>query len=183
MFGINIDPPFVSWIQCFRNLVYLDVGDFCDQRSDNGKCSFTLNNDNITELAMVLTQLESLILGAPCSENTCLTTVACLLAISVHCNKLKKLMIHFNTTNIVDDFRNILEDPQFQQLRSLPRCPLTALGVYSIPLNLHAPGFDDYYTVVKGMADIFPSLTYCEEFGEIWIEVSREIVDLRENPW
>ena len=175
MFGINIDPSFVSTIQCFRNLVYLYVYDFCPGEDERGECIFKLNNDNVTELAMALTQLESLILGGPCSKNTCLTTIACLLPISVHCSELEQLEIHFNTTNIADDFRNILEDPRFQQLRSLPRCPLTSLNVYRTPLSLDESGFE---IVAKGMVDIFPSLEDCNGFEEGWTELSEKIMDL-----
>ena len=178
MFGINIDPSFVSTIQCFRNLVDLNVDVHCPSEDDEGECIFKLNDDNITELAMALTRPESLLLGHPCSQNTCLTTIACLLPISVHCSKLKKLMIHFNTTNIVDDFRNILEDPRFQQLRSLPKCPLKRLYVYRMPLSLDE---SDFGTVAKGMVDIFPSLTDCDGLEESWNELSRAIAVLRED--
>ena len=159
IFGVDIDASFVSTIQCFRNLVNLNIDVPCHDEDGNGQCAFKLNNDNVTELAMALTQLESLLLGHACFENTCLTTVACLLPISVHCNRLEKLEIHFNITNIVDNFKNILEDPRFQQLRSLPRCPLRRLDVYQIPLDLDEWDFE---TVVNGMTDIFPSLTRCE---------------------
>jgi len=176
--GINIDPSFVSTIQCFRNLVDLYIDVHCPSEDDEGECIFKLNDDNITELAMALTQLEFLLLGRPCSENTCLTTVACLLPISVHCSKLKKLMIHFNATNIVDDLRNILEDPRFQQLRSLSKCLLKRLYVYRMPLSLDE---SDFETVAKGMVDIFPSLKGCIGFKESWIELSMQITDLQEG--
>jgi len=176
--GTNIDPSFVSTIRCFRSLVCLVVKDFCHGEYDNGQCNFKLNNDNIAELAMALTQLESLVLGNPCSKNTCLTTVACLLPISVHCSKLEKLAIHFNITNIVGDLRNILEDPRFQRLRSLPKCPLTRLDVYQTPLRLDE---SDLETVVKGMADIFPSLTDFYGLEKSWYVLSRQITDLREG--
>ena len=176
--GINIDPSLISTIQYFRNLVHLDVDDFHHHEYDNGKCKFKLNNDHVTELAMALTQLESLLLGYPCSENTCLTTVACLLSISVHCNKLEKLEIHFNTTNIVDDFRNISEDPRSQQLRSLPRCPLMFLDAHRMPLRVDE---SDLETVAKGMVDIFPSLTSCKGVEQGWDELSGKIKDLRED--
>ena len=178
MSGINIDPSSVSTIQCFRNLVDLNVDDECPSGDERGQCIFKLNNDNVTELAMALTQLEFLLLGHPCSKNTCLTTVTCLLPISVHCSKLKELGIHFNTTNIVDDFRNILEDPRFQRLRSLPKCPLTFLHVHQMPLNLHE---SDFEIVVKGMIDIFPSLESFERHGQDWDELSAKIVDFQEN--
>jgi len=178
MSGINIDPSSVSTIQCFRNLVDLHVHVFCPHEGERGQCIFKLNDDNVTELAMALTQLESLVFGRPCYKNTCLTTVACLLQISVHCSKLEELEIHFNTTSIVDDFRNILEDPRFQQLRSLPKCPLTLLNLFSTPLRLDE---SDLETVAKGMVEIFPSLTDCDGLEESWDELSRQITDLREG--
>jgi len=174
--GINIGASFVSAVQRFRNLVHLNVGVCCHDDDDRGECVFELNNDNVTELAMALTQLKYLLLGYPCFENICLTTVACLLPISVYCSKLEKLEIHFNTTNIVDDFRNILEDPRFQQLRSLPRCPLTLLDVYEMPLSIDG---SDLEIVAKGMVDIFPSLTYFEGLEEGWDELSEKIADFQ----
>ena len=132
--GINIGASFVSTIQYFRNLVRLCVDVYCHDEDDRGKCVFKLNGDNVTELAVSLTQLESLRLGRARFKNTCLTTVACFLPISVHYSKLGKPEIHFNTTNIVDDLRNILEDPRFQQLRSLPRCPLMS----RVPIGCHS---------------------------------------------
>ena len=123
---------------------------------------------------MALTQLESLLLGL---ENTCPTTVACLLTISTYCVGLEKLEIHF-TTNIVDDFKNIQEVPRFEQLRSAPRCPLTRLDVYRISLTLDEPGFE---TVANGMIDIFPSLTHCEGLDQSWDELSDRIVELQEE--
>ena len=137
---------------------------------------FKLNNGNLTELAMALTQLEFLFLGHPCPENTCLTTVACLVPISVHCNKLSTLGIHFNTTNIVDNFKNTLEDSRFQQLRSLQRCSLKCLNVCGMPLSLDESGSK---TVAEGMINIFPSLTHCEGLGRGWGKLSREIRHFR----
>jgi len=173
---INIGASFVSTVRCFRNLVHLCVAVYCPGKDDKGQCIFELNNDNIAELAMTLTQLKILFLGYPCSENTCLTTVACLLPISVHCSKLEELRIHFNTTNIVDDLRNVLEGPRFQQLCSLPRCSLAFLEAYEMPLRLHE---SDLETVAKGMVDIFPSLIHCDGFGGgQWDELCGKIQDL-----
>jgi len=164
-----IDASFVSPIRRFQNLGHLSVEVYCHGEDDGGRCIFKLDNDNVTELAMALTQLESLLLGRACFENTCTTTVSCLLPISVHCVKLKKLEIHFSTTNIVEDFKNI---PRFQQSRSLPRYPLARLGVYRTPLSLNEPGFE---TVAKGMIDIFPSLERCEGLERIWDRLTERI--------
>jgi hypothetical protein len=38
--------------------------------------------------------------------------------------------IHFNTTNIVDDSKDISENLRFQELHSLPKCTLSRLDVY-----------------------------------------------------
>ena len=170
--SIKICASSISTIQYFQCLVHLKVEGYCCGRDGRDQCIFKLNNDNVTELAMALTQLESLLLGCACSQNTCLTTVACLLPISVHCNKLKKLEIHFNTTNIVDDFKNALEDPRFRQLRSFPRCSLTCLDVRQMPLSLDDSGSE---IVAKGMIDIFPSLIRCRGFERSWAKLSREI--------
>ena len=178
MSSFNIDPSSVSTIQRFRNLVDLNVDVHCPDEDEKGQCIFKLNNDNVTELAMALIQPEYLYLGNPCSKNTCLTTVACLLPISNHCSKLKELGIHFNTTNIVDDFRNILEDPQFQQLRSLQRSPLTWMDVYRTPLRLDE---SDLEIVAKGMVDIFPSLESFERHEQDWDKLSAKIADFQET--
>ena len=54
--SIIIDVPLVSSIQMFRNLVTLDIPDFYDDGW--GQCTFKLDNDCVTELAMALPQLE-----------------------------------------------------------------------------------------------------------------------------
>jgi len=172
-----IDASFVSPIQRFRNLAHLNVEIYCFDGDDKSQCAFKLNNDNVTELAMALTQLRSLLLGRTCPKNTCSTTASCLLPISVHCTKLESLEVHFKTTNIVNDFKNISEDPRSQQLRSLPRCPLMCLDVHRIPLSLDGPGIE---TVAKGMIDIFPSLGLCDGLETIWGRLSERIKELRE---
>jgi len=155
-----INPSFTSVIQTFRNLVYLTVGILCRGR----QCIFKLNNDHVSELAIALPRLKSLLLGYPCGKNTCATTVACLLPISVHCVRLQSLKIHFNTTNIIDDLRNISEDPRFQELRSLRKCALSCLGVHEMPLALDKSKLE---TVARGMMVIFPNLKRCEGWGEL----------------
>lgn len=140
-----------------------------------GQCTFRLNNDDVTKLAMALPQLESLLLGYPCSQNTCATTVACLLPISVYCVKLRELEIHFNTTNIVDDLESISKDPWLQDLRSLPRCTLSCHVGHTSQI-LDEPGLE---TVVNGTVDIFPSLREFYGFGEAWLQVYDRIMELR----
>ena len=162
-----IDASLTSPIQMFRSLVALDVVVDCR----NG-CAFKLSDDDVTELAMALSKLERLQLGFPCRENTCATTVACLLPISVHCNQLGVLDIHFNTTNIVDDLKNISVNPRFQELRSLPRGTLWHLGVHGMPLTLDE---SDFGIVADGMVDIFPSLQRCSGYEDAWGKLTKEI--------
>ena len=171
-----INVSFTSTVQIFRNLVSLCVDNYCH---DGGRCTFKLNNDNVTKFAMALPQLECLFLGNPCPGNTCATTVACLLLISVYCDKLRELEIHFNTAKIVEDFKDISEDPRFQKLRSRPRCPLSYLGIHKIPLTVDSPNFE---VVVNGMVNIFPSLHHCTaaEDNLDWDEVSERITERRE---
>ena len=156
-----------SPIQNFRNLAFLYANIPCDE----GGCIFKLDNDNATELAMALPQLEYLFLGSPCSENSCATTVACLLQISVHCPHLYSLGIHFNTTDIVGDLKSISVDPRFRELRSLPRCPLSYLKVRELPLVLDESDFD---AVADGMKGIFPNLKGFETKISTWCELSKK---------
>ena len=84
--------------------------------------------------------------------------------------------IHFNTRNTVEDFRSISTDPRFEQLRSLPRCPLSRLEHWLAPLTVDKPVSE---TVEHGMVDIFPSLECCIGF-EVWKEVSDRYGELQE---
>jgi len=93
--GPVIDATPASLIQTLCNLVDLNINN-CYGRTGEGPCIFKLNDDDVTKLVMLLPQLESLLLKRPCSDNTCATTVACLLPISVHCVKLRVLAVHFN---------------------------------------------------------------------------------------
>jgi len=170
-FSPILDASFASRIQIFHNLVSLTVDARCPKEHGAGQCIVKLSDDDITELAMALPQLEYLLLGDPC-ENTCATTAACLLPISVYCLKLKQLEIHFNTANIADDLEGALKGPRFQALRALPRCTLECLDVWRIPLTLDGPGFE---TVLNGLLDIFPSLKYCEGLWDAWEELNKRI--------
>ena len=176
--GTVTDVSFTSTIQIFRNLVDLNVDTFCHDGGYDYECAFKLNNDDVAELVVALPRLESLTLGRPCFKNTCATTVACLLPVSVRCLKLKSLLIHINTTTIADDFKNISEDHRFEELRRLPRCTLSLLDVWETPLALNEPKFQ---TVASGMVDIFPSLGRCIWFGESpsWHTLNGRIKELQ----
>jgi len=168
------DFSFASTIQIFRNLVSLNVGARCHATNGEVQCGFKLDNDNINNLATALPQLESLFLGRVCPENTCATTVVCLLVISVCCIKLQELEVHFNTTNIVEDFKNISEDPQLREASSLPRCTLSCLDVTQMPLTLDEPGLE---IVVNGMINIFPALGGFAGREQVWDRLNARIVE------
>ena len=169
-----IDSSFISSIQPFLNLVHLAVDPLCIDQDNHseGKCVFILNDDDITKLAVALPQLVVLFLGQPCLGNTCATTVNCLIHVSTCCVRLLLLEVHFNTANIVGDFKNLSETPQFKELPSLPRCAVSHLRPGRMPLTLDESGFE---TVANGMARIFPSLKGCAGGGEGWDEVDRRI--------
>ena len=174
VYDLVIDISFTSSVQIFRNLVNLCVGVNCNIQ-DRSRCTFGLNNDDVSRLSMALPQLQDLFLGSPCLKNTCTTTVTCLLSISVHCIELRRLGIHFNTTNIIDDFEKVSEDPRLRELHPLPRCILPHLSVGQMPLTLDGPGFE---VVVNGLIDIFPSLEDCGRDGG-WGKASGRIAKLR----
>ena len=163
-----IDPSFTSVIQTFRNLVDLEVTVNCR----GGQCVFKLNDENVSELAAALPRLSFLFLGPPCDKNTCATTVAWLLQISIHCTRLQTLEIHFNTTNIAYDLKNISEDPLFQESRSLRKCTLSRLNVHKMLLTLDKSAFE---TVARGMVAIFPDLVRCDGLGKL----ERKIAEVR----
>jgi len=167
-----VDISLISPIRIFRNLATLDVA----TSYYHGQCTFGLNNNDITELVMALPQPERLHLRSPCQENTCATSVVCLLQISVRCHKLGILSIHFNTTNIVDDLKNIPVDPQLQELCSLPRCTLPFFEAHGMPLTIDE---SDFKTVVDGMRDIFPSLGFCTPLEGTWDGLARRIEELQ----
>lgn len=173
-----LDVSFTSLIQIFRNLIFLRVRIHCPDQDGEGRCAFRLSDDDVTKLTMALPQLEHLSLGRPCLKNTCATTVACLFQTSVHCVKLRILEIHFNTTTIVGDLKNISRNPRFQGIRSLPKCRVSHMYVDQIPLVLDEP---DLETVVNGMVDIFPSLNHCFGLGRVWSRISERITELRES--
>ena len=169
-----INGPFTSLVQVFRNLAYLNVDIYCSSWVSGDQCGFQANNNDVTGLAAALPQLTVLTLGHPCSSNTCATTVACLLPISVHCAKLEKLEVHFNTTNITADFESAFQDPKFQDLHKLPRSPLQLLNVHKTPLTLKQP---DRPAVVTGLAYAFPSLMHVKGDWGVWDELS-EVLNL-----
>jgi len=166
--GLIIDPGFTSFVQIFWNMVHLNIGARCHNEQGQGQCSFVLNDGNVVELAAALPRLETLRLGSPCIQNTCATTVACLLPISVYCAELMELEIHFNTTNIAEDFLNISKDPSFC-VPTIGQRSLRFLYVHRTPLTI---GRKDLLEVFDKLEVIFPALEYIEGLGRCWEHLS-----------
>ena len=137
----------------FKNLTMLEVGRFCP----DDRCSFDLTDDDVAAFTKALPQLRTLLLGCPCWWNTCQTTVRSLLTLSTNCVGLTVLAIHFNTINIVDDVKALLEteDPDTQKLRNGPKCGVTDLPVFLTPLTVEQPDAD---VLAKGLLFVFPML-------------------------
>jgi len=96
-----IDSIFLSPLVCFRNLVALCVHASC---SDVDGCVFGLIDDDMEDLAAALPHLKRLQFGPPCRSNSCNTTVASLMLISIHCLYITVLETHFSALGIADDW-------------------------------------------------------------------------------
>jgi len=105
-------------------------------------------------------------------------TVACLLLISARYVKVKTLEIPFNITNIIEDFKNISEDPQFWEMRWFPKRPLMRLDLWRMPPTLDELGFE---TMVNGLVDILLSLRYCQGRKGVWEVIPDRMRELRET--
>ena len=152
-----IDSTFLSSIVSLRNLVKLLVRNtFC--RGEEG-CSFRLTDDNVKDLAAALPHLENLQLGYPCDLDTCKTTVASLMSMSINCPDLLDLAIHFNTETIVDDMKALLDGGIG---RNKAKCRLWNISVGAAPLKLDSAGLE---TVAMGFSVIFPHMTHLEGHG------------------
>jgi len=168
-FNLTVDASFTSSIQIFWNLTHLNVDAHCYDNHGRGQCHFVLNNNDIAKLATALPRLKTLLLGYPCPWNTCVTTVACLLPISIHCAELEELEIHFNTANIAVDFENISKDLQFQALTSSERSSLELLIVHQMPLTV---GWEECLDVGNKLIKIFPSLQNICGSDQRWRDIT-----------
>ena len=137
----------------FKNLTTLEIGEFCQA----DRCSFDLTDDDVTAIAKALPRLQKLLLGHPCWLNTCQTTFRSLLTLSTNCTRLTNLIVHFNTINIVEDVKSLLEteDPETQKLLEGPRCGVTCLPLFLTPLTVDGPETD---VLAKGLLFVFPAL-------------------------
>ncbi|KAF9784038.1 hypothetical protein BJ322DRAFT_1219546 [Thelephora terrestris] len=134
----------------FWNLTTLEVGKICPRDS----CSFDLTDDDVTAITKALPRIQKLTLGRPCGFNTCQTTFGSLLVLSANCVELTELAVHFNTTNIVEDVKSLLETEALDGQKR-PRCGVTSLPVFLAPLTVDKPDAD---VLAKGFMFVFPAL-------------------------
>ena len=156
--GTIVDSTLLSSIAIFRNLVKILVRN--ETYLVGESCTFRLTDDDVTELAVALPCLESLRLGHPCYLDTCKTTVASLMSISIHCPDLLILEIHFRVQTIVDDMQSLLDGGVGH---SKPKCRLRGLLAGHQPLELDSAGLQ---TVAMGFNVIFPHMKVLE--GAVW---------------
>ena len=177
---VHIDATFTSPCSLFRNLTFLSVQSNCGKTVD---CAFSLTDQDVARLSAALPRLEVLMLGFPCSTNTCRTTIACLLALSVHCKGLHQLRMHLDTTNLIGDVRSLSEDPHFRDLASLQtRCCLGAFHAGSMPFP-HTTSDEDIVTIAAGFINIFPSLVDVNSYiGLGWTLLCLKVHELQGVP-
>lgn len=166
----------------FTNLTTLEVGRFCPA----DRCNFDMTDDDLTALTKALPRLQKLLLGHPCWLNACQTTFRGLMTLSTSCAGLTELIVHFNTINIVEDVKSLLEseDPTVQALRKGPRCAVTSLPVFLAPLAVEKPDTD---VLAKGLLFVFPKLRnipVCPggsgAASSAWLRVSAAVPRLKE---
>lgn len=145
-----IDSALLSSIVNFRNLAVLCVQTHC---SGEGGCDFHLTDDDMKNLASTLSRLKSLELGRPCLHDSCKTTVASLVSISIHCLDLTVLEVHFNAKTIVSDIQRLLGGGAGLHEA---KCKLQSLYVGLSSLDISE---EDIEPVAMGLRVIFPHIT------------------------
>jgi hypothetical protein len=107
-------------------------------------------------------------LGWPCSEDTCPTTVRSLLFLSVHCTKLEYLNIHFRMASLQVDMVDTVAYAYSQGLGLYPKCPLETLVTGGMPLQIA----NHNITIISvGMLMIFPSLEKIVTISPTWAQL------------
>lgn len=175
----HVGAAFISPLFLFPNLTVLDAKSACGKGLP---CSFSLTNQDVTQLSIALPRLEVLELGRPCAANTTLTTISCLQTLSTHCKSLQDLSIHFNTTNLVGDVRSLSADPDFYNFRSLPtKCPLRFFNIWVLPFPRELPD-EEITSIAKAFINIFPSLLRIVSYAHFeWNSLSLRISQLQET--
>ena len=136
--------------------------------SSVGTCIFQLTDDDMENLAIALPHLESLRLGKPCIFDTCKTTVAALMSISVHCLDLTET--HFNTLEIVRDSQRVLDRGAG---RDDAKCRVSNLPVGGLSVEAQK----NIETVVMGLKVIFPCLRNLVNRWSILVRCMKQWID------
>jgi len=165
--GAIVDSTLLSPIVKFRNLVALRVR--ADDCYGMEGCSFRLTDDDIEDLATALPRLKLLRLGRPCQSNTCNTTVASLIAISVRCPDLTVLETHINTLTIADDIRRLLDGGAG---RNQTKCKLHSFLVGDLSLKVRG---EDIETIAMGFKAIFPCLMKIRDSSGYWQQLKSKL--------
>ncbi|KAF9643754.1 hypothetical protein BDM02DRAFT_3122990 [Thelephora ganbajun] len=170
--SVTINSTLLSSVISFRNLVVLSMITCC---SDAGSCNFHLTDDDMENLAVTLPRLVTLRFGLACRFNSCNTTVASLLMISVHCLDLVTLETHFNTRTIVGDIQRLLDGGSG---RDKAKCKLWNLAVGYLPFEVYG---EDIETVATGFKFIFPCLMDFFDSSGCWSELRRGMRERRRH--
>jgi hypothetical protein len=170
---LPFDSPLVSRFLPFTDLVNLSLktGMGCLLRP----CISQFTDQDVERLAIALPKLEVLILGWPCGEDTCPTTVRSLLFLSVHCTKLKHLNIHFHMMSLQADMVDTLGYAYSQGLHSRPKCALESLVTGEMRLQ----STDNTVVLPIGLLMIFPSLTKLAARSSTWAQLELMVTALR----
>ena len=170
---LPFDSPLVSKFLPFTDLVNLSLktGMGCLLRP----CISQFTDQDVERLAIALPKLEVLMLGWPCGEDTCPTTVRSLLFLSVHCIKLKHLNIHFRMASLQADLVDTLGYAYSQGLHSRPKCALESLVTGEMRLE----SSDNTVVLPIGLLMIFPSLTKLAARSSTWAQLELMVTALR----
>lgn len=101
-----------------------------------------------------------------------LSTISSLAFLSTRCKDLKYPEIHFNQTNLLNDFKSIPENPRLCDLCTHPRCRLERFAVSCAPRLV---GEEGYGPVVTGFLGIFPSLGGVVAGGVGWARLNLKL--------
>ena len=138
--------------------------------SSVGTCIFQLTDDDMENLAIALHHLESLRLGKSRIFDTCKTTVAALMPISVHCMDLTVLETHFNTLEIVRDLQRVLDRGAG---RDDAKCRVSNLPVGGLSVEAQK----NIETVVMGLKVILPCLRNLVNRWSILVGCMKQWID------
>jgi len=156
-----VNAALISPIMQFHALVFLTLESAC---SDADGCTFSLTDDDVTEIAIALPRLRDAHFGEVCSANSCQTTVSSLIPFSVHCKDLVLLSIHFNTGNIREDLEVASMDPRLNDSPSFSERSVWLL-LSDAPYLISE---EDVEPVLTGFLTIFPSLEEIGGHGSEW---------------